>query len=76
VVAIPSVGGFRDGRGEFHSHESVAGRIAWLRFEITPMGADSIRYVQTYSHDGGRTWTPNWIALDIRIASDSVAAPE
>jgi hypothetical protein len=72
TVAVPSVGGFRDGRGEFHSHEVVDGRMTWVRFEIIPLGADSIRFVQTVSQDGGRTWTPNWIAVDTRLATDSV----
>jgi hypothetical protein len=43
-----------------------------VRFEIIPLGADSIRFVQTVSQDGGRTWTPNWIAVDTRLATDSV----
>jgi ketosteroid isomerase-like protein len=73
-IATPSVGGFRDGRGEFHSHESVGGRVRWVRFEITPISRDSIRFVQSVSGDGGRTWTPNWIALDTRVAADSLPA--
>jgi ketosteroid isomerase-like protein len=72
VLTTPSVGGFQGGRGEFHSHESVGGRTSWVRFEITPIGADSIRFVQTVSRDGGRTWAPNWIALDTRLARDTL----
>ena len=72
VMATPSVGGFKDGRGEFHSHEAVGGRTSWVRFEITPLGPDSIRFVQTVSQDGGRTWTPNWIALDTRLKGDTL----
>jgi ketosteroid isomerase-like protein len=72
VVTTPSVGGFEDGRGEFHSHESVGGRMTWVRFEITPISPDSIRFVQSVSQDGGRTWAPNWIALDTRMAATTL----
>jgi ketosteroid isomerase-like protein len=74
VLTTPSVGGFVDGRGEFHSHESVGGRMTWVRFEISPISSDSIRFVQTVSRDGGRTWVPNWIALDVRLAVDTLPA--
>jgi len=67
AMAVPSVGGFRDGKGEFLSHEVVEGRMMLVRFEIIPLTADSIRFVQSVSADGGRTWMPNWVALDTRI---------
>jgi len=45
----------------------VEGRMMLVRFEIIPLTADSIRFVQSVSADGGRTWMPNWVALDTRI---------
>lgn len=66
VLAVPSVGEFRDGRGEFYSHEEFNGRMILVRFVITPIGRDSIRFEQSYSDDGGKKWEPNWIAVDTR----------
>jgi hypothetical protein len=67
AMATPSIGGFTDGRGQFHSHEVVDGRMRWVRFEITPITADSIEFIQSVSSDGGKSWVPNWIATDSRI---------
>lgn len=67
VLTTPAVGAFADGRGEFHSHELVDGRIRWVRFEILSITGDSIEFVQSVSSDGGRTWVPSWIAIDTRV---------
>ena len=67
-LATPSVGRFRDGRGEFYSKESLNGRPILVRFIITPLTADSCRFEQAFSADGGKTWEANWIATDTRVA--------
>ena len=41
--------------------------MRWVRFEITPITADSIEFIQSVSSDGGKSWVPNWIATDSRI---------
>ncbi len=64
----PSIGEFRDGRGEFMSQEYYNGRAILVRFIITPITPDSARFVQSYSDDGGKTWEDNWIAIDVRQA--------
>jgi hypothetical protein len=69
VLTRPVTGEFRNGRGEFHGEESLDGRAILVRFVITPLSADSIRFEQAYSDDGGRTWEPNWIAVDTRVKS-------
>ena len=66
-VSTPSVGGFRDGRGEFYSKETLNGRPILVRFVITPVTADSCRFEQAFSPDGGKTWELNWIATDTRV---------
>lgn len=68
TLAVPSVGEFRDGRGEFYSHEEYDGRMILVRFVIIPLTPDSCRFEQAYSDDGGRTWEVNWIATDTRVA--------
>lgn len=67
TLGVASVGAFRDGRGEFYSHEAFGGRTVWVRFVISGIESDSVRFEQSFSADGGRTWEPNWIAVDTRL---------
>ena len=69
TLSIPSIGEFTGGRGEFLSHESLDGRAILVRFVITPVTADSCRFEQAFSDDGGRSWEINWIATDVRVMS-------
>ena len=64
---MPSIGEFRNGRGEFYSHEEHDGRMILVRFVILPLTPDSYRFEQSYSDDGGRTWEVNWVATDTRV---------
>lgn len=66
TMSPPSVGGFRNGWGEFLSHETLDGRPILVRFVIEPATPDSIRFEQAFSADSGRTWQVNWIATDTR----------
>lgn len=63
----PVHGGFRDGRGEFYGQEDLDGKIILVRFVISDITANSARFEQAYSDDGGRHWETNWIAVDTRI---------
>ena len=67
TLSPPSIGEFRDGRGEFYSQETLEGRAILVRFVISPISADMCRFEQSFSDDGGRTWELNWIATDIRM---------
>lgn len=69
TLSPPTIGEFREGRGEFYSQETLAGRAILVRFVIMPVDADTIRFEQAFSDDGGRTWEVNWVATDTRIAS-------
>jgi hypothetical protein len=75
TLAPPSIGEFRNGRGEFLSKESLDGRPILVRFVITPITADSCRFEQFFSADDGKTWEANWIAVDTRLAGDAGRAP-
>lgn len=66
-LALPSVGGFRGGRGEFYNQETVGGRTVLVRFVISDIKPDSVRFEQAFSADGGRNWEVNWIAVDTRL---------
>ena len=63
----PTIGEFKDGRGEFYDQEDFNGRAVLVRFVMIPVDADTIRFEQAFSDDGGRTWEVNWIATDTRV---------
>jgi hypothetical protein len=67
ILNVPTIGGFKDGRGEFYSQETLNGRAIFVRFVISDITPDSCRFEQAFSDDGGRTWEVNWIAVDRRI---------
>jgi hypothetical protein len=63
----PTIGSFTNHVGQFYSSDTLDGRAILVRFVITPKDANTIRYEQSYSADGGRTWEPNWVATDTRL---------
>ena len=67
TLGLPSVGAFRSGRGEFYSHERYGDRTVLVRFVISDIKADSVRFEQAFSIDGGRSWETNWVAVDRRL---------
>jgi len=71
----PSIGEFKDGTGEFFAQETLNGRAVFVRFVISVITPDSVRFEQSFSDDGGKTWEVNWIATDTRIKGDSGSVP-
>lgn len=71
VLGQPSIGEFKDGRGEFFDQESFKGRMVLVRFVISQLRPDSCSFQQAFSDDAGKTWEVNWIATDIRINDES-----
>ena len=67
VMFPPTIGGFQNGRGEFLAKEELDGRPILVRFVISDITADSVRFEQAFSDDGGKTWEVNWIAVDTRV---------
>jgi hypothetical protein len=67
VMAAPTIGEFKNGRGEFYNQETLNGRAILVRFVISDITPDSCRFEQAFSDDGGKTWEVNWIATDTRI---------
>lgn len=66
-LSLPSpTGEFRNGRGEFYSHEKFGDRMILVRFVISEITRNSARFEQAFSDDGGKTWEVNWIATDTR----------
>jgi len=73
-LSQPTIGGFKNGRGEFFDQETLDGRASFVRFVISEITPNSARFEQSFSDDGGKTWEVNWIATDTRVADGPVAA--
>ena len=67
TMTPPTIGEFKNGRGEFYSHETLNGRPILVRFVISDITPTSCRFEQAFSADEGKTWEVNWIATDTRI---------
>src|ERR1044072_5284579 len=74
VVSQPTIGEFKNGRGEFYDQKSFQGRAILVRNVFTAITPASYRFEQAFSDDGGKTWELNWIATDTRIKEDAGAA--
>ena len=64
---VPTVGSFKDGRGEFFVTEPYQGRMVLARGVWSDITADSHRYEISYSQDGGRTWATAFKAYLTRL---------
>ncbi|HEV7766567.1 MAG TPA: hypothetical protein VGQ76_16315 [Thermoanaerobaculia bacterium] len=67
VMTPPTIGSFKNGRGEFFAEETLNGRPVLVRFVIFDITKSSCRFEQAFSDDGGKTWEVNWMATDTRI---------
>jgi hypothetical protein len=67
VLAQPTIGEFKNGRGEFYDQETLNGRAILVRFVISDITPNSCRFEQAFSDDGGKTWEVNWVATDTRV---------
>ena len=66
TMSQPTIGEFKNGRGEFFDQETLNGRTIFVRFVISDITPNSCRFEQAFSDDGGKTWEVNWIATDTR----------
>jgi hypothetical protein len=67
TLTQPTIGEFKNGRGEFFDQETLNGRAIFVRFVISDVTPNSCRFEQSFSDDGGKTWEVNWIATDTRV---------
>jgi hypothetical protein len=67
TMSIPTIGEFKNGRGEFYDQEPFNGRAILVRDVFSGITANSYRFEQSFSDDGGKTWEVNWIAVDTRV---------
>jgi hypothetical protein len=66
TLSQPTIGEFRNGRGEFYDQEAYNGRMILVKQVWSGITADSCRFEQSFSDDGGKTWELNWVAVDTR----------
>ena len=62
----PVVGAFEHGRGLFFANDILNGRPIRVRFLWLPIDANTARWEQAFSDDGGTTWETNWTMDFIR----------
>ncbi len=70
TLGIPTVGGFKNGQGEFYDQEPINGRMVLVRFIWSGITANSAHFEQAFSEDGGKTWEVNWITDQTRVSED------
>jgi hypothetical protein len=58
----PTIGEFKDGRGEFFDQETFHGRAILVRIIWSDITSNSHQFEQAFSDDGGKTWETNVIA--------------
>lgn len=67
ALTPPTIGEFKNGRGEFYSKETLNGRPIEVRFVIWCSNPDTCHFEQAFSADAGKTWEVNWKATDTRV---------
>ena len=67
ILDVPVIGKFKDGVGEFYSHEVFAGQYIFCRFTWSKITPNSAQWEQAFSIDGGKTWETNWMNTLERI---------
>ena len=71
ALSQPTIGEFKNGRGQFFDQETLNDRAILVRFVISDITPKSCRFEQAFSKDGGKTWEVNWIATDTRVNDES-----
>jgi hypothetical protein len=70
---VPTVGEFKNGRGEFFDTEAVGPnhRAVLVRYVWSDVTPNSVHFEQAFSDDGGKTWEANWISDQTRGKDES-----
>jgi hypothetical protein len=64
---VPTIGEFKNGRGEFYDQEMFEGRMILVRYIWSDTATKTPRFEQSFSDDGGKTWEPNWVSESTKI---------
>lgn len=68
VIAVPQIGQFKNGRGEFYAQDTVNDRSIFVKYDWSGLTTASPHFAQSFSADGGKTWEVNWITNQTRQA--------
>ena len=66
VVAVPQIGEFNNGHGEFYAQDTLDDKSILVRYDWTRMESASPHFEQAFSADGGKSWEVNWITDQTR----------
>ncbi|MEN8649945.1 hypothetical protein ABCR94_04635 [Streptomyces sp. 21So2-11] len=69
----PVVGTFAGGRGDFYGEDTYRGRPVRVHFVWRRLTADSARWEQEFSVDGGQSWELNWVMEFSRAQSEDAS---
>jgi hypothetical protein len=69
-LGTPTIGQFKNGRGEFYDQEPFNGRAILVRFVCSDT-PNSAHFEQSFSEDRGETWEVNWITNQTRVKDES-----
>jgi len=64
---VPVIGRFENGSGAFYADDVFEDKPIKVRFLWKNIEADSRRWEQAFSPDGGKTWETNWTADFFRM---------
>jgi hypothetical protein len=67
TIDPPVRGGFENGVGTFTGDDTLRGQPIIVRFRWSEIGANSARWEQAFSPDGGATWEVNWVMHFTRV---------
>ncbi len=62
MLNTPTVGSFKDGRGELFSQDTFNGKSILVRGVWSDITPNAHQYEESYSSDGGQSWSPAFIA--------------
>jgi hypothetical protein len=80
VLSSPLIGEFHDGQGELFAQDTFHDKFVYVRGLWSEITADSHRFQEAYSNDGGKTWVLAFDAVLTRekesVSSDMAAGAE
>ena len=74
VLGEPTIGEFKNGRGEFFDQETFHGRAILVRYIWSNITSNSAHLEQAFSDDGGKTREVNWITDQTRVEEAAAKA--
>ena len=74
TLSQPTIGEFKNVRGEFFDQESLKDRAIYVRVVFSDITPNPFRFEQAFSDDGSKRWELNTIATFTRVKDESDGA--